>query len=103
MTSPPHTTDPAMQARTTLTTPAGDIKKGTGSLVAVVFGVLLMVFGMTWGFIAVLVTKSHSNFDDVLVGSCLLVAFICVLPANFSSAVNVLKPVLPWGRRKDDV
>lgn len=89
-------------ARTTLVTPAGDIKKGTGSLIAICFGVLLMIFGMTWGLIAVLVTKAHSNFDIGLVGGCLFVAFICVLPADFSAAIEAIKPVIPWGRRSGD-
>ena len=97
MTTP---TPPA--PRTTLVTPAGDIKKGTGSLLAICFGVLLLVFGMAWGLIAVLVTKAHSTADDIVVGSCLLVAFFCVLPADFQAAISAIKPVIPWGRRADD-
>ena len=95
MTTPPT-------PRTTLVTPAGDIKKGTGSLIAIVFGTLLMVFGMAWGLIAVLITKAHSTADDIVVGSCLVAAFALVLPADFTAAITAIKPVIPWGRRADD-
>ena len=89
-------------ARTSLVTPAGDIKKGTGSLIAIAFGTLLLVFGMGWGVYAVVVTKAHTNFDIYLIGGCLFVAFICVLPANFAAAIEAIRPVVPWGRRSDD-
>ena len=87
--------------RPSLTTETGAMKEGVPSLIAIIFGILLTVFAMSWAMIALLITKAHSTADDIVVGSCLLVAFICVLPANFQKAVSVLGQFVPF-RRKDD-
>ncbi len=94
-------TDPTQdqKPRTSLVTEDGSLKEGVGSLAAIAFGFLLIVFAIAWALIGAFITKAHSTADDILIGSCLLVAFICVLPANFQKAVSVLAPLAPWGRR----
>lgn len=97
MTAPTPDTPP----RTSLTNVDGTMKEGVPSLIAIAFGLLLIVFAMAWALIGAFITKAHSTADDMLIGGCLLVAFMLVLPANFEKAVSVLKPVLPWSGRKD--
>jgi hypothetical protein len=94
-------TAPAPTPRTSLTNVDGTIKKGTGSLAAICFGVLLVAFAAAKMFIAYK-QNTHTNVDDYIVAGCLIVAFICVLPARFEDAVAVLKPVLPWIKKGDD-
>lgn len=75
------------------------MKEGVPSLIAIAFGVGIAAFGIGWAIVNIIVTKAHSTADDILTGSCLLVAFACVLPANLEKAVAAIKPVIPWGKR----
>lgn len=81
--------------------PNGTVKQGTGSVLAIGFAILLLLFAGTWGYLAFR-KGEHSNFDDGLIGGCLLGAIALALPADLQQAVNVIKPALPWGRRRDD-
>lgn len=109
MSTPPPTlpTPPAMPIAPRLTPPIlvapnGTIKQGTASLLAICFGVFLVVFAVAWAAGCIVVTKAHSTPDDLVIGGCLLGAFICVLPANFQKAATVLEPFVPWHRRAGD-
>lgn len=91
---------PAVKPRTSLVTD-GAMRPGAGSVILFALASFCLSVATTWVVIAV-VNKTHSNFDDVLIGGCLLAAVLLVAPADFAKAVDVLKPVLPsWGKREE--
>lgn len=71
---------------------------GGADLAAYVIAAVCVAFASVWAYIA-FTHNTHSNFDDGLIGGCLLVAVILAAPANAQKAVAIVKPILPWGKR----
>lgn len=70
---------------------------GTGSVLALVFSVLIAGFAIGWAvMIAFALHGAHTYTDDLLIGACLLVSVTLAVPADVEAAARVLRPIVPW-------
>lgn len=83
--------------------PINPLPVGVGSVLGYALGGFFLAFGAVWLLAPVWRGQPHTATDAYVGAATMLLGALLMAPASLSRAVEVLKPLIPWGRRATDI